>query len=143
MRVRARARVRAPIDDVAAALNDAELAPRWQRDLERMEVVRGAPNEVGALARLHYVEKGRAYIMEDELLECDPDRRWRSRVSGNGVSAVVETRLTAAGDDTDVDMTWSGRPDALWARPLFYALKPIMRRRMRADLDALARLLAG
>jgi hypothetical protein len=140
MKFEVSARIRATADDVAAVLNDAEKAPLWESDLVRMEVVRGASNEVGALARMHYVEKGRAYVMEDELLECDPDRCWRSRVSGNGMSAVVETTLIERGDETDVRMVWDGRPDALVGRLVFPLLKGVIAKRARADLLALKRL---
>jgi hypothetical protein len=130
-------RIRASADAVAAILNDADKAPLWEQNLERMEVVRGGPNEVGALARMHYVENGRAYVMEDELLECEPDRRWRSRVWGNGMQAVVETTLVEVGDETDILMVWQGGPDALLGRLLMPLLKPAIRRRARAELEAL------
>jgi hypothetical protein len=107
-----------------------------------MDVVRGGPNEVGSLARLHFIEGGREHVMDDELVDCDPDRRWRSRLSGNGLTIVVETELIAAGPATLLRMRWDGKPDARWRRPIFSLLRPIVRRRLRQDLEALKRLVA-
>lgn len=120
-------------------LADPELAPLWQRHLVRMEVVRGHANQVGAVARLHYEERGRSYVMQDELVECEPNRRWRSRVSGNGLSAVVETRLSHAGSGTEVSLTWTGRPDRWLARLVFPLFARALRRGVDADLEALER----
>jgi hypothetical protein len=134
-------RVHASADEVAAVLNDPEAAPRWESDLQRMEVVRGGANEVGSLARLHYVENGRAYTMDDELLECDANRRWRSRVSGNGMSILTETTLVERGGETEVRLVWDGGPDAWLGRVVLPLLKPAIRRRARRDLEALKRLI--
>jgi uncharacterized protein YndB with AHSA1/START domain len=139
MKVDATIRIAAPPDAVAAVLVDPELAPRWQRHLVRMEVVRGEANEVGSLARLHYEQRGRAYVMDDELLECEPNRRWRSRVSGNGMTALVETRLASAGSGTEVHLNWDGRPDRWLARLLFPLLARVVRRGVVGDLKALKR----
>jgi hypothetical protein len=128
---------------VADILGSEEDASEWQDGLVKMETVRGAHNEVGALARLHYVENGRSYMMQDELLECEPDRRWRSRVSGNGMTIVVDTMLEDADGGTLLSMSWDGRPDAVWARVLFPLARPTIRRHLEADLESLRELVAS
>ena len=55
-----------PTDIAAKALNNAENAPYWTTDLERFEVIKGGPNKVGSIGRLHYSQKGGKYIMEDK-----------------------------------------------------------------------------
>ena len=140
MRLNFEIRLHAPPQAVAALLTSAKDAPKWQKGLVEMEVVRGGPNEVGALARLHYAEKARTYVMQDELLECRPDRRWKSRVSGNGMTVIVDTVLEDSDGDTLLRMSWNGRPDARWARLLFPFLRPVVRRRIASDLESLKRL---
>ncbi len=130
----------APVHIVAQALNAAEDAPKWQRHLVRMEVVEGGANQIGSLARLHYVERGRSYVLEDKLLECDPDRRWRSHVSGNGMQIDVETTLIPVGSQTELRLTWNAHPEKRLARVVFWAMRPAIRRNLNADLQRLARL---
>lgn len=127
-------------EKVVEVLLDPNEAPRWQKDLEKMEVVRGDPNEVGSLARLHFEEKGRDFVMLDELLECQPGHKWKSRVSGEGMMALVTTSLQSTEDGTILRMTWKGSPNARWARLIFPLFRSRVRSRIRGDLDALAQL---
>ena len=50
------------------AFIDPQNMTHWTRYLEKMEVVKGKFGEVGAIAHLHYLEKGRSYVLEDKLL---------------------------------------------------------------------------
>ena len=143
MRITANVHIAAPPDAVAAVLADASRAPDWQHGLARMEVVHGGANEVGSLARLHYQRRGRSYTMEDRLIACEPYRTWRSRVSGHGMAAIVETRLVPRGSGTDVHLTWEGRPDGRVARLVFPLFTPFVRRGIRRDLQALRRCVEG
>jgi hypothetical protein len=143
MRLRHETLLPASTDQVADILGCAEDAPMWQDGLERMETIRGAHNEVGALARLHYVENGRSYVMQDELLECERDRRWKSRVSGNGMTIVVETTIEDADGGTRLRMVWDGRPDAVWARLAFFLIRPTVRKHLEADLESLRQLIVS
>jgi hypothetical protein len=140
MKLNFEVRLHAPAEVVAAVLTSAKDAPAWQEGLVEMEVVRGGPNQVGALARLHYVEDARSFVMQDELLECSPGRRWKSRVSGSGMTVLVETALEDAEGDTLLRMSWNGRPDARWARLFFPFLGPVLRKRITSDLESLQRL---
>jgi len=74
-----------PPEIVVQALMKAENATYWTTDLEEFEVVEGKPGEVGAIGRLHYVQKGHEHIMEDVLEYSEPGKRYVSRVSGPAI----------------------------------------------------------
>jgi uncharacterized protein YndB with AHSA1/START domain len=101
------------IDQPPDIVNQAYINPEnmifWTRHLERFEVVSGSIMEPGAIARLHFRKKGRPYIMEDELLETEPGKRYKSRVSGQGIIAVVETILEPADGGTRITLKWDGK----------------------------------
>lgn len=130
-------------EEVAEVLLTPEEAPKWQSGLERMEVVKGGPNEVGSLARLHFLERGREYVMLDELLECRPGHEWKSRVSGEGMTVLVTTSLQSAEGGTTLRMTWDGKPDARWARLVFPLFRPRVRNRIEGDLNSLTQLVGS
>lgn len=129
-----------PVAVVANALTRAENFPYWQTDLEKLEVVRGGPDEVGSISHLHYRQNGRPYIMEDRLVYCEPGKRYISVVSGDAVAARVDTVIEPLGDSTRVTLTWRGRAKILRLRILFPFLKGKMARQAQDELDTFKHL---
>jgi uncharacterized protein YndB with AHSA1/START domain len=132
--------IAAPPEAVTRVILDPELAVHWTTDLERFEVVKGNAGEPGAVARLHYLQSGRPYVMQDELLEVDPNRRYRSRVTGEALTAEVETTLAPEESGTRVAIRWTGSG----RRFPFSILLPLMRgsvlRQAEVDLRKLKQL---
>lgn len=132
--------IRRPVDTVVAALTKAENHPFWTKHLQRFEVVSGEAGEAGAVGRLHYLQNGRRYVMEDRMLEAEPGRRYVSQVKGDMLEAIVETRLAPENDGTRMTILWTGRGTRF---PLNFIL-PLMRRRMiresREELDTFRNL---
>jgi hypothetical protein len=135
--VEASIRMECPVEAVTAILLDADSAPLWTTDLERMEVVRGTPGGAGSKARMHYIQQGRRYVMEDELLEVVPNRYFKSHVSGEALSAIVETSLTPIGEATQVSIRWTGTGGPLVMRLLLPLLRRSIKRQALADLRKL------
>ena len=123
-----------PVEVVVAALMDPDNHPYWTTDLERFEVAERRPGEVGSIGRLHYSQKGRSYVMEDKLLYCEPDKKYVSQVSGDAISAVVETVLESSEAGTRMSITWSGRGKTLVLRVLLPFLRGKMVRQSQAEL---------
>jgi len=131
-------------EEIMAVILDPEQAVHWTSDLERFEVVSGKPGEVGSTARLHYREGGRAYVMQDTLLEADPLRRYVSLVSGEALSARVETILARQqGGGTRVAVRWTGEGKPLFLRLLLPLMRRSIARQAQADLAKLKRLVEG
>jgi hypothetical protein len=95
------------------------------------------------IARLHYLQNGSPYLMQDELLRVERDRRYGSPASGDVLTAEVETTLTPRDGGTQLDACWTGTGRT----PLLRILVPFMRRKIarqpQADLVKLKDLVEG
>jgi len=119
---------------VNQAYTDPDNMPYWTKHLERFEVVKGNSAEAGSLARLHFKKKDRSYIMEDELLETDPGKRYKSRVSGQGIIAEVETLFEPIDKGTLITLKWTGRAKATPLNLFLYLLRRRIKREATSEL---------
>lgn len=129
-----------PIEIVNKALMIPTNFPFWQTDLDRFEVVKGKPGEIGSVGLLHYTQKGRTYILEDKLMNCDPGKKYVSHVTGEAIFAKVETNLNALGNKTEMILKWSGKGKLF----ILKLLLPFFRRKMikqtRKELELFKKL---
>jgi hypothetical protein len=130
-----------PPDIVVQALMKAENATYWTTDLEEFEVVKGKPGEVGAIGRLHYVQKGHEYIMEDVLEYSDPGKRYVSRVSGPAITARVETNIVPINSGTKLAIVWTGTGKKLILRLLLPLLQKKITRQSQKELATFKNLI--
>ena len=97
-----------PVNIVVDALMNHNNFVYWQTNLEKFEVIKETEEKAGSIAKLHYNEKGRKYIMEDKMIQYEPNKKIVSQVSGDVISAVVETIILSQGDKTEIKLKWSG-----------------------------------
>jgi len=124
-----------PKDIVVKALMIPENHTYWTTNLEKFEVIEGKPGEAGSIGHLHYVEKGKSYLMEDKLIHCDPGTKYVSEVKGEAIKARVETLLESTGNRTKMSITWIGKGKVLVLRLLLPLLRNKIKSLAQKDLD--------
>lgn len=129
-----------PVDIVVAALMNADNFPLWTTHLERFELVEGTPGQAGAVGRLHYLENGRRYVMEDRMIEAEPGRRYVSEVSGDAIQARVETTLRPIGPSTEMTVRWSGRAKVFPLKLMLPFLRRSLVRQSQKELETFRQL---
>ena len=72
--------------------------------------------------------------MEDELLETEPGERYKSRVSGQGIIAEVETLFEKTDKGTLITLKWSGSSKAVPFNLMLYLLRGRIKREARSEL---------
>ncbi|UCH89486.1 MAG: hypothetical protein JSV49_02220 [Thermoplasmata archaeon] len=129
-----------PVDIVVAALMNPDNFVHWTTDLEKFEVVKRKPGEVGSIAKLYYVQKGKMYIMEDKLIYCEPGKKYISEVTGDALSARVETTLNSIGGKTEMRLQWSGKGKIFLLKLLLPMLKGKMIKQAKKELETFKHL---
>jgi hypothetical protein len=127
--------IKRPPETVAAALLDPETALHWTTDLERFEVISRQPGEVGSVARLHYRQGDQAYMMEDVLEAMIPGQYFKSRVSGQGMTAQVETWLEKVESGTAMRLRWAGTSSNLLIKLMMNLNRGAILRQTRNELE--------
>ena len=134
------ATINQPVETIVGALMNPGNHPFWTTGLERFEVMERKPGEVGSIAHLHYSQKGRSYVMKDELIYCEPGKKYISRISGEHITAMAETTLHSRGDCTEMRIKWSGRGKTVLLKLAFPLLRKKLIRQSRAELETFKNL---
>ena len=129
-----------PVDVVTQALNKADNFPYWQTDLKKFEIVKGGPDQVGSVGRLHYSQKDRTYVMEDRLIYCEPGKKYVSEVEGDAIFARVETTLQPLDSKTRMNLQWSGKGKILFLRLFLPFLRARMAKQAKKELETFRQL---
>lgn len=120
---------------IAAALLNPDNAVHWTTDLERFEVISRQPGEVGSVARLHYRQGDQRYLMEDVLEAMIPGRYFKSRVTGQGMTAQVETWLEKVEGGTEMRLRWAGTSSNLLMKLMMSLKRGAILRQTQSELE--------
>jgi hypothetical protein len=126
---------------IEAAFLNPDNAVYWTTDLERFEVISRTPNLVGSVAHLHYKQGERRYILEDVMEDYVPGKYFKSRVTGGGLTAQVETWLQDQNGSTLVRMRWAGKGTTILIRLFLPLMRASIKKGMTAELEKFRGLL--
>jgi uncharacterized membrane protein len=122
------------LDIVWKAFIDPENMLHYTKYLEKVETIQGKFGEIGAIAHLHYLEKGRTYILEDKLVDYEEGKKIGSRVSGQGMIIDVENHFESLPDGTKMTMGWSGTSKSFLTRIILKLMQKKIAKHAREEL---------
>ena len=70
--------------------------------------------------------------MEDKLLYCEPGEKYISQVTGDVITAQVETTLHSLGNETEMKVIWTGKGKILFLKLLLPLLRGKMIKQSKA-----------
>lgn len=129
-----------PVGIIVKALMNPDNFPYWTTHLEKFEVIKGKPGEVGSIGHLHYLQKGRQYVMEDKLIYCEPGKKYVSKVTGDVLTATVQTTLQSKGNETEMTVKWSGKGNIFILKILLPLLRFRMIKQSKRELETFKKL---
>ena len=124
-----------PLEIVWKAFINPENMLHWTKYLEKVEVVKGELGEIGALSRLHYLEKGKSYILEDKMISYEEGKKIGSQVSGQRMLINLETFFESLNGETKISMNWDGTSDFFIMKLIFKLLRRKMINQAQSELD--------
>jgi len=128
------------IEVVAEALINPVNFTYWETDLKRYVVVKGVPGVTGCTALLFFSNNRNSYMMEEELVHCNPGRNYVSILKGTTLEARVETMLIPSGEETLMTLIWSGKGKTFPVRLILPFMRGRMIRQAEAELDKFRKL---
>ncbi|MDB4582316.1 SRPBCC family protein [Draconibacterium sp.] len=107
----------------------------WTKDLEKFEVIKGKPMEIGSIALLHFNKNGRTHIMEDKLEFIEAEKKIVSCVAGGGLKARVQTNFVRLAKNTVLTLIWNGKGNNLIVRFVLIILRGKIRKQALSELN--------
>lgn len=95
MRVELTLEIACPPERVWQLFADAAQQPRWQRSLLRIEQLEGTPGQVGAQARLTYLESGREIALVEIVEERHAPTIYRCRYESALMESWIDNRFSS------------------------------------------------
>ncbi|MFW9877978.1 MAG: hypothetical protein ACFFG0_33260 [Candidatus Thorarchaeota archaeon] len=126
--------IKQPLDIVWNAFIDQGNMIHWTKYLEKVEVIKG-PIGVGAISHLHYLEKGRPYVLEDKMLHYEEKKKIVSQVSGQGMIIQVETSFDTLPEGTNISMEWDGSSKSLFTRIILRLMQSKIAKQAESELN--------
>ena len=85
--------------------------------------------------------KWKTYVMEDKLIYCEPGKKYVSQISGDVLTAHVETTLYSSDERIEMSLHWSGKGKIFLLKLLLPLLKSKMIKQSKEELETFKQLI--
>ena len=127
-----------PIKVVWEFLNDPDNLKLWIGGFQKVEPISGTPGTVGAKSKHYFKEKGKSVVLDEEITEVIPEKKFANTLSSSMMINTVTSLLHDMGNDQTEYILSS---DVKFISFLWKQIGPLMKgefkKRQESDLQRL------
>jgi len=131
-----------PIREVWAFIKDPNSLKLWLGGFQRFEQISGTPATVGAKAKHYFLEKGKELVMEEEIIEEIPEKKFVGTLSSPMMVNTVTNYFNDLGNDqTEYSLSSDTQFKGFFWKQIGPLMKNEFKKRQENDLQRLKQVL--
>ena len=131
-----------PIKEVWAFFKNPDTLKLWLGGLQRLEHISGTPGTVGAKAKHYFLEKGKELVMEEEILEEIPEKKFVGTLSSPMMVNTVTNYFNDLGNNqTEYSLSSDTQFKGFFWKQIGPLMKSEFKKRQENDLQRLKQVL--
>ena len=131
-----------PIKEVWAFFKNPDNLKRWLGGFQRLEHISGTPGTVGAKARHYFLEKGKELVMEEEIIEEIPEKKFVGTLSSPMMVNTVTNYFNDLGNSqTEYSLSSDTQFKGFFWKQIGPLMKSEFKKRQENDLQRLKQVL--
>jgi len=131
-----------PIREVWAFFKNPDNLKLWLGGFQRFEQVSGTPGTVGAKAKHYFLERGKELVMDEEILEEIPEKKFVGTLSSAMMVNTVTNYFNDLGNDqTEYSLSSDTQFKGFFWKQIGPLMKSEFKKRQENDLQRLRQVL--
>ena len=131
-----------PIKEVWAFFKNPDTLKLWLGGFQRFEQVSGTPGTVGAKAKHYFLEKGKDLVMDEEIIEVIPEKKFVGTLSSPMMVNTVTNYFNDLGNNqTEYSLSSDTQFKGFFWKQIGPLMKSEFKKRQENDLQRLKQVL--
>ena len=131
-----------PIKEVWDFFKDPNNLKLWLGGFQRLEQVSGTPGTVGAKAKHYFIEKGKELVLEEEIIEIIPEKKFLGTLSSPMMVNTVTNYFNDLGNNqTEYSLSSDMQFKGFFWKQVGPLMKGEFKKRQEGDLQKLKQVL--
>ena len=131
-----------PVKEVWAFFKNPDTLKLWLGGFQRFEQVSGTPGTVGAKAKHYFLEKGKDLVMDEEIIEVIPEKKFVGTLSSPMMVNTVTNYFNDLGNNqTEYSLSSDTQFKGFFWKQIGPLMKSEFKKRQENDLQRLKQVL--
>jgi uncharacterized protein YndB with AHSA1/START domain len=131
-----------PIKEVWEFFKDPNSLKLWLGGFQRFEAVSGTPGTVGAKAKHYFLERGKELLLDEEIIEVIPEKKFLGTLSSPMMVNTVTNYFNDLGNDqTEYSLSSDTQFKSFFWKQVGPLMKGEFKKRQENDLQTLKQVL--